>query len=181
MAGAMLGAVFAAITAALGFGTKLLLQFHLARRLLRKYGEGIWYSAEYDTKGNVPKEHRATYLKVRVSATFQGGVKVTSIEQLNSEDRADETGWIVKGRIEHGVLIGEWRTSIKNTLRFGSAMLRFLDSGRAVGYWIGVRGYSPPQYGYRIMSKDLDDLKAIVASAVPGRYLQDDSGDTMHQ
>ena len=96
-----------------------------------------------------------------------GRVKVQSVEQLNPEEKPVETGWIVEGRIRNGVLIGEWRTTVKGTVRFGSAMLRFLDNGRAVGYWIGVRGFDPPLYGYWIMSKDYDDLKSIISGAVP--------------
>lgn len=161
------GALVAAIVGAIGFGLRLLIQFHLARRSILRYGEGTWYSAEYDPKGNVPRDRRVTYLKVSMTPTLLGRVKVRSIEQLNPEDKAVETGWIAEGRIQNGVLIGEWRTTVKGTDRFGAAMLRFLDNGRAVGYWIGVRGFDPPLYGYWIMSREFDDLRAIVNGAVP--------------
>jgi hypothetical protein len=156
--------VFIGIT---GFVVKQLWFFYLARRAVHKYGKGIWYSAEYDTKGNVPKDNRVTYLKVLLSPSFRGRIRVKSLEQLNLNDKAVDTGWIAEGRIVNGVLIGEWKSTIPDGLRFGTAMLRFLDNGRAVGYWIGVRAYDPPLYGYWIMSRDFDDLKAIVTYAVP--------------
>ena len=161
------GALVAALVGGVGFSVKLLIKYHLARRSILRYGKGTWYSAEYDPKGNVPKGRRVTYLKVSMKPSFLGRVKVQSVEQLNPEEKPVETGWIAEGRIRNGVLIGEWRTTVKGTVRFGSAMLRFLDNGRAVGYWIGVRGFDPPLYGYWIMSKDYDDLKSIVSGAVP--------------
>ena len=102
-----------------------------------------------------------------MNPTWRGRIRIRSTEQLNPKQKAIETGWIAEGRIANGSLIGEWRTTVKGTVRFGTAMLRFLDNGRAVGYWIGVRGFDPPLYGYWIMSRDLDDLRALVAGAVP--------------
>ncbi len=163
----VVGALVAALVGGIGFCVKLLIKYHLARQSILPYGKGTWYSAEYDSKGNVPKERRVTYLKVSMKPSLFGRVKVQCIEQLNPEEKPDKTGWIVEGRIQNGVLIGEWRTTVKDTIRFGSAMLRFLDNGRAVGYWIGVRGFDPPLYGYWIMSKDYDNLKSIISGAVP--------------
>ncbi len=161
------GAAVAGVLGALGFCIKSLIQYSAAKHSILRYGKGVWFSAEYDPKGNVPKEHRATYLRVKMEPTWRGRVRVRSIEQLNPNQKAVETGWIAEGRIENGSLVGEWRTTVKGTVRFGTAMLRFLDNGRAVGYWIGARGFDPPMYGYWIISRDIDDLRSIIAGAVP--------------
>lgn len=161
------GAAVAGVLGVIGFGMKSLIQYTAGKRLILRYGKGVWFSAEYDPKGNVPKEHRATYLRVMMEPTWRGGVRVRSVDQLNPEQKAVDTGWIAQGRIENGSLIAEWRSTVKGTVRFGTAMLRFLDNGRAVGYWIGIRGFDPPLYGYWIMSRDFDDLENIIAKAVP--------------
>ena len=161
------GAVVAGVLGAIGFAVKALIQYTTAKRSILRYGKGVWFSAEYDPKGNVPREHRATYLRVKMEPTWRGRIRVRSIEQLNPDQKEVDTGWIAEGRIENGSLVGEWRTTVEGTVRFGSAMLRFLDNGRAVGYWIGVRGFDPLLYGYWIMSRDLDDLRSIIAGAVP--------------
>ncbi len=161
------GATVAGILGFIGFSIKSLIQYTTARRSIIRYGKGEWFSAEYDPKGNVPKEHRATYLRVKMEPTWRGRVRIRSLEQLNPDLKTTETGWIAEGRIENGSLIGEWRTTVEGTVRFGTAMLRFLDNGRAVGYWIGVRGFDPPMYRYWIMSRSIDDLRALIAGAVP--------------
>lgn len=161
------GAVVAGFLGTLGFAIKSLVQYTAAKRSILHYGKGTWFSAEYDPKGSVSKEHRATYLRVIMKPTWRGRVQVRSVEQLDDNPKKVETGWIAEGRIENGCLVGEWRTTVKNTVRFGAAMIRFLDNGRAVGYWIGVRGFDPPMYGYWIMSKNHDDLQSIIAGAVP--------------
>jgi len=161
------GALVAGVLGAIGFGIKSLILRSAARRTILQYGKGEWFSAEYDPKGNVPKNLRATYLRVMMEPTWRGRVRVRAVEQLDEDPSKVETGWIAEGRIENGSLVGEWRTTVKGTVRFGVAMLRFLDNGRAVGYWIGVRGFDPPLYGYWIMSRDQDDLRALVTGAVP--------------
>ena len=159
--------ILAALVAATGYCCKAIINYSIARRSLIQYGRGIWFSAEYDPKGSVPKSQRVTYLRVEAEPLFRGAIRIRSLEQLNSEAKSIETAWILEGRIEQGVLIGEWRTSVKGTVRFGTAILRFLDNGRAVGYWIGVRGFDPPVYGFWILSRNLDDLREIVRGAVP--------------
>ncbi len=161
------GTIVAGVLSTIGFCVKLLIQYSTAKRSIVRYGQGTWFSAEYDPKGNVPKERRVTYLRVIIEPLLRGRVRVRSIEQLNPDEKIVETGWIVEGRIEHGVLIGEWHTTVKGTVRFGAAILRFLDNGRAVGYCIGVRGFDLPLYGYWIMSRNFKDLRAIVDGAVP--------------
>jgi len=168
---AIAGAILAGLLGLIGFSMRVLLQFLAARRSVVGYGIGTWYSAEYDPKGNVPHERRTTFLKVEVGASVFGRVRVRSCQQLDTQRKQHETGWVLNGRIEQGALLGEWKTTVKNTRRFGVAMLRFLDNGRAVGYWVGVRADEPPLYGYWVMSRDLDDLKRILDAAVPpGRF-----------
>jgi hypothetical protein len=99
------GAAVAGVIGAMGFGIKSLIQYNAARRSILRYGKGGWFSAEYDPKGNVPKEHRVTYLRVRIKPTWRGRVRIRSIEQMNPEQKAVETGWIAEGRIENGSLI----------------------------------------------------------------------------
>ena len=161
------GALVAGAFGAVGFCFKSIILHSSAKRAIVRYGKGEWFSAEYDPKGNVPKEHRLTYLRVVMEPTWRGRVRVQSVEQLDQHPSKVETAWIAEGRIENGSLVGEWRTTVKGTVRFGTAMIRFLDNGRAVGYWIGVRGFDPPMYGYWIMSKSEDDLRAVIAGAVP--------------
>lgn len=79
---------------------------------------------------------------------------------------------VFAGAVFAGSLLGEWRTTVQGTVRFGVAMIRFLDNGRAVGYWVGVRGFDTPLYSYWIMSKDEADLRSIVAGAVPPGVFQ---------
>lgn len=161
------GALVAGALGAIGFCIKSIILHYSAKRSIVRYGQGEWFSAEYDPKGNVPREHRTTYLRVVMEPTWRGRVRIRSIEQLRQHPSKVETGWIAEARIENGSLLGEWRTTVKGTVRFGCAMIRFLDNGRAVGYWIGTRGSDPLMYGYWIMSKSEDDLRAVIAGAVP--------------
>ena len=124
---------------------------------------GIWYSAEYDVKSNVEDDDRNYYLKVKVKRRLYKKVKIVAIETLEPDPNKVETKWIVKANIVKGdTLVGTWRSKVKNTNRHGIAMIKFLDYGRATGYWVGAGEY--PVYGYWIMSRNYPDLKSVSTS-----------------
>jgi hypothetical protein len=124
---------------------------------------GTWYSAEYDVKGHLPHHERNAFLEVRIVRRPNGDVRVRTVATM--DDKKYPTSWVVEGKTVRDTLIGEWKSTEKHSKRYGVAMLKFLDYGRAVGYWVGLSGYDYPVYGYWILSRDKADLETV-ASAV---------------
>lgn len=122
---------------------------------------GVWYSAEFDSKGDQPHKNRTTFLEVKLTRTLSRGVTIKVLKSLNVPEKSYATGWIIRGHFKGDCFLGEWETTIHKTKRFGVAMLKFLDNRRAVGYWVGLSGFDHPVYGYWILSQDLTELKAI--------------------
>ena len=127
---------------------------------------GVWYSAEYDTKGTIDHDERNTFLKVKVSKTLNGDIRITSKAPLTGASKTLETGWRVRGRVVGDTVVGEWFSTVAHSTRHGVAMIQFLDYGRGVGYWVGTGGANYPIYGYWIMARDEADLKTLATEAI---------------
>lgn len=50
--------------------------FYKTSRYLPTSISGIWYSAEYDHRGDVPHEQRNTILKIKIRRRLSGGIKL---------------------------------------------------------------------------------------------------------
>lgn len=144
---------------------KGLYEYYVAAKDLPYPIWGYWFSAEYDIKSDVADFERNYYLKVKIKRRLYRKLKIVALESVESKKEQVETKWIVKAKIVQGdVLVGTWRSTIKNTNRHGTAILKFLDYGRATGYWTGSGPY--PVYGYWIMARDFNDLRNISTSVI---------------
>lgn len=127
---------------------------------------GRWLSAEFDPKGESPREERNTITRVKVRRGLGGSFSIRVLARLPEVRSRPETAWRFSGKLVHGdTLVGTWRSTVKNTKRFGTAIIKFIEYGRAVGYWSGPAGKDYPVYGYWIMSRNEEDLR-ILAKAV---------------
>lgn len=142
-------------------------EFTEASKKLTKNIEGEWYSAELDYKQPVLSH---AIIKVRVERVKRSNkVTISKIEQINKEDVNVETGWIVHGRIvTENTIISDWVGVIENTTRYGNAFLKFIENGRAIGYWIGYGSKTDgrPMYGYWILSRKEEDVKNLSDSVL---------------
>lgn len=135
---------------------------------------GRWYSAEFDLKSSTSGEGtdsersgNNTFLCVRIEPRLGRTVVVRALKPIASLPHAVPTKWVVRARLVQGdTLVGTWRSTIKNTNRHGTAILKFLDYGRAVGYWTGLAGEGLPVYGYWIMSRDDKDIEMLARTAL---------------
>lgn len=121
--------------------------------------KGEWFSAEFDYKH--PARH--ALLKVQIKRKIGNKVIIRSLGSINSAKSSPKnaTAWEVEGKIIGETIIGEWDTTLKNTRRYGAVIIKFLDKGRAVGYWIGYGGAAWPRYGYWLMNRDPGELKKM--------------------
>jgi len=159
------GAVISSISAMVVWFLKGLYEYYVAAKDLPYPIWGYWFSAEYDIKSDVADFERNYYLKVKIKRRLYRKLKIVALESVESKKEQVETKWIVKAKIVQGdVLVGTWRSTIKNTNRHGTAILKFLDYGRATGYWTGSGPY--PVYGYWIMARDFNDLRNISTSVI---------------
>lgn len=72
------------------------------------------------------------------------------------------TKWIGHGHLVQGdTFVGIWRSTIKHTSRHGTAIIKFLDHGRALGFWTGSSETGYPIYGYWIISRTKEDAENI--------------------
>ena len=130
---------------------------------------GTWYSAEFDQKGMIAGgvsgvEHsgRNTFIKVKISRRLGNKIVVNSIRQIDNLPQKISTKWKVIGKIVNGdTLVGTWRSKVKYTSRYGTCILKFIDHGRAVGFWSGIGESDYPAYGYWIMSKSKSDVELL--------------------
>ena len=159
------GAVISSVSALIVWFVKGLYEYYISAKDLPYPIWGEWYSAEYDIKSNIPDLARNYYLKVKVKRRLYRKVKIVACESIDVKKGQVETKWIARAKIVQGdLLVGTWRSTIKNTNRHGTAIIKFLDYGRASGYWTGSGPY--PVYGYWIMAKDFIDLKNISESVI---------------
>lgn len=159
------GAVISSVAALIVWFIKGLYEYYISAKDLPYPIWGQWFSAEYDTKSNIPDTERNYYLRVKIKRRLYRKVKIIAYESLEVKNEQVETKWIVKAKIVQGdVLVGTWRSTIKNTNRYGTVIIKFLDYGRATGYWTGSAPY--PVYGYWIMARDFTDLKSISTSVI---------------
>jgi hypothetical protein len=108
---------------------------------------------------------RNYYLKVKIKRRLNKKVKIVALESLENSPNKVEIKWIVNAKIVQGdTLVGTWRSVVKDTNRYGTAIIKFLDHGRATGYWTGTGQY--PVYGYWIMSRKFDDLKKLSTAVI---------------
>jgi hypothetical protein len=162
MIGASLGALASLLLGFIVWFVRGIFEYKKASTDLKMQIKGNWYSAEFDPKGNVNHEERNTYLKIKLKRKWGNQVIIKSLKKETlSTTKMYETGWIVKGKLVGETLIGEWYSSVKDSRRFGTVFLKFLEHGRAVGYWVGYSGVTRPVYGYLILSRNLEDLKKI--------------------
>jgi hypothetical protein len=152
------GLALSAIAGAIALIFKSGYQYFKSARDLPKI-TGTWYSAEYDVKGRLPHDERNAFLEVNISRKLNGGVKVSTVKIIDKKKYP--TSWRVEGKTTGDILMGEWKSTEKNSKRYGVAMLKFIDYGRAVGYWVGLSGYDYPVYGYWILSRDKNDLEKV--------------------
>lgn len=162
------GALLGVLGSLLVWLVKAAHQHYRTSRSLPWARSGIWFSAEFDTKGDVPQNERTTFMRVRMSRTLTGDIRIRCIEPVNDPPKSLSTSWIIEGHVQGDCFLGEWQTLLPGTKRFGVAMLKFLDNSRAVGYWVGLSGYDHPVYGYWLLGKDLDDLKALAEEVLVG-------------
>ncbi len=157
------GIILTGIISGITYFVKKIVERNKVTSNLNQKIEGIWFSAEYDHKGDKQREERNTILEVVVKRASIGNsvtIKSNIIDQSNKNIIA-QTGWRISGKMKGDTLMCEWFSTIKDTNRYGVAFLKFIDSGRAVGYWVGYSGVTRPMYGYWIMSKDKNDLELM--------------------
>jgi hypothetical protein len=157
-----LGALFSGvITFVVWVSTRWFTSHEKSRDLPYKI-KGTWYSAEYDPKGEIEQGSRNTFTKVNLKRKLGGRVKLSVEEQLDSDKTKLPTKWEFKGKIvQSDYIVGTWYTTLLNTKRHGTALFKFLDYGRAIGYWTGTVGQDRPFYGYVVLSRDEDDVRDI--------------------
>lgn len=154
------GALLSLVSALIAWFIKGLYEYYISAKDLPYPIWGFWYSAEYDSKSEIPDLERNYYLKINIKRRLYRKVKIEVVEDMNDGGLKVETKWVVKAKIVQGdVLIGTWKSTVKNTNRYGTIILKFLDSGRATGYYTGTSKY--PVYGYWIITRDFEDLKEI--------------------
>jgi len=135
---------------------------------------GRWYSAEFDPKSSTPgggtgseRSGNNTFLCVRIEPRLGRAVVVRALKPIAGLPHGVPTKWVVRAHLVQGdTLVGTWRSTIKNTNRHGTAILKFLDYGRAVGYWTGLVGDDLPVYGYWIMSRDDKDIELLASTVL---------------
>lgn len=150
VAGALLGALMGLVTWLLTRSYEsYIVSMDLPYRI-----SGTWFSAEFDPKVHGDSGERNTFTVVKIHRALGGRFVVRVIKQLTDAQPRAATAWKLIGKINHGdTLVGTWQSTVKNTKRFGAAVLKFTDYGRGVGYWIGPAGKDYPVYGYWIMTR----------------------------
>jgi hypothetical protein len=141
---------------------------------------GTWYSAEYDPKvlldpNNSTKDppDPNTFTEVKVRRLLGARFSIRVVKQLGDSGSRPATAWKFSGDLIYGdTLVGTWKSIVKDTKRYGAAMLKFIDKGRAVGYWIGPAGTDYPVYGYWVMSRNHDDVKKLANSILQNSGFQ---------
>lgn len=152
----LVGAISGAALGVLGWFLKRVCESWILSKDLPYPIGGIWFSAEYDSKGGVPHN---TITKVKVRRGLGGTFRIKVVKQLSETESQPPTAWIFNGKLVHGdTLVGIWRSTVEQTKRLGTASIKFIEYGRAVGYWNGPAGKDYPVYGYWIMSRAEDDL-----------------------
>lgn len=158
VAGALLGA-------GLGFVVWILTRAYeswIASRELPYPISGVWFSAEFDPKGEAARIERNTFTQVKVRRALGGRFSARVVRRLADPGSRPATAWSFTGKLVHGdTLVGTWQSTVRDTKRFGAAVLKFTDYGRAVGYWIGPAGRDHPVYGYWIMSRQEEDARVL--------------------
>jgi hypothetical protein len=119
---------------------------------------GIWFSAEYDIK-SPDTAKRNTILKVKVRRRLDGKVVVDVLEGLVYANPKRPTLWKATGVVRNEVLVGTWTSTTPHSTRHGSALLKFYDDGRAMGYYLGVS--DAPVCGYWLMSREEADIREL--------------------
>lgn len=123
---------------------------------------GEWYSAELDFKQEKPVN---AYMKVVMERKKLGNrITIRTTAQINKSKIKYQTSWMVNGKaMPDSTLIGEFVGTNEHSVGYGTAFLKFIGNGRAVGYWVGYSGRfsGQPMYGYWILSRNEDDLHQI--------------------
>jgi len=161
--GALLGAVLGLVVWAL---TRTYESWVASRDLPYRIS-GTWFSAEFDPKGEAKPNERNTFTQVNIRRALGGRFVIRVVEGFGDQGSRPTTAWKFSGKFLHGdTLVGTWESTIRDTKRFGAAVLKFADYGRAVGYWIGPAGRDHPVYGYWIMGRRKDDVQALAKSVL---------------
>jgi hypothetical protein len=168
IAGAVL-AVFSGIIISLARG---LYGYYIIARDLPYPIWGTWFSAEFDQKGtslggkhNIERRGRNTFLAIEIKRRLGRKVLIKAMGPIDNAPQEIPTKWVVEGRIVKGdTVVGIWRSTIKHTSRHGTAIIKFLDHGRALGYWTGSGEAGYPMYGYWIISRNKEDAIHIASN-----------------
>lgn len=161
--GSFLGAVLTAVLTFVVWFLTRIYESWISSKDLPYPISGTWYSAEFDPReGDVLRESRNAYTEVRVKRGLGGTFSIYVVKQLHESDGRAEISWKFIGKLQNGdTLIGKWQSTVKYTKRYGAAIIKFLDYGRAAGYWIGPVGKDYPTYGYWIMARRKEDVRDL--------------------
>ena len=128
---------------------------------------GTWYSAEFDAKAQVPRKLKNTLTEVKIRRLLGGRVSLEVTRQLDKHPHKPPTAWkVISSLVKGDTLVGTWTSKIEHTKRYGTAILKFIEYGRAVGYWTGPAGKDYPVYGYWIMARNEGDLRRLAADVL---------------
>jgi len=162
------GAAIAFVASLFAWLVKGLYGYYIIARDLPYKIWGIWFSAEFDPKGFIQADLKIkggnTFLKVRVEPRLGRKIVVRALGPVENLTQIFATKWTVHSRLIKGdTIVGTWRSTVKYTKRYGTAIIKFIDNGRAVGYWTGLGTTDEPLYGYWIMSRDIVDIKRLAS------------------
>ena len=87
------GFILSLISAILVWFGRSAYEFYKASKDLPTSISGIWYSAEYDPKGDVPHEQRNTILKIKIRRRLNGGFYIRTISPDSQHANKISTGW----------------------------------------------------------------------------------------
>ena len=149
----LIGTVLGGLVVLLGNLIKIIVTIWMARRGFSLDIKGNWFSAEYDIKSE-DVSSRNTILIVKIKKQLLGAYKICTKKTLHNANPEEPTGWTAIGELHGDSLIGKWITTRPYTKRYGTAMIKFFDNGRAAGSWIGLAKFDYPVYGYWIMSRN---------------------------
>ncbi len=160
------GVVLALVSGAIVSLARGLYGFYVIARDLPYPIWGTWFSAEFDQKGGLPSgKHnlelsgRNTFLKIKIKRRFGKKVVIEALGPVDDSPQEVPTKWVVHGHIVKGdTMVGLWRSTVKHTSRHGTAIIKFIDHGRALGYWTGSGETGYPMYGYWIITRTKDDV-----------------------
>ena len=135
----------------------LYLRYVLKSELLDKI-HGTWYCAEFDPKGvrQPNKPHMAgepSNKKVKITRTLRGMFRIKMPEPTGEGSKV--TQWVADCKTKsENTLVGMWKSELKDTGLHGALLLKFMEGGYAVGYWLADWGHNGLGCGYMVLCRD---------------------------